>query len=78
MFAGLRAYAVSGRNKWVLTIVLILGFINPVVYMVRLADLSRPIETSFTGNLQVIYTLTTRMHVDERNLRALTALDAFM
>lgn len=34
VFAGLRAYAISGRNKWVLTIVLLLGLVNPTAYIV--------------------------------------------
>lgn len=34
VFAGLRAYAISGRNKWVLTIVLVLGLVNPTTYIV--------------------------------------------
>ncbi|EIW55134.1 uncharacterized protein TRAVEDRAFT_130387, partial [Trametes versicolor FP-101664 SS1] len=36
VFAGLRAYAISGRNKWVLAIVLVLGLVNPTAYIVSL------------------------------------------
>ncbi|KAL1949139.1 hypothetical protein VTO73DRAFT_10945 [Trametes versicolor] len=35
VFAGLRAYAISGRNKWVLTIVLVLGLVNPTAYILE-------------------------------------------
>ncbi|EIW55135.1 uncharacterized protein TRAVEDRAFT_103286, partial [Trametes versicolor FP-101664 SS1] len=34
IFAGLRAYAISERKKWVLTIVLALGFVMPAIQIV--------------------------------------------
>ncbi|KAL1949140.1 hypothetical protein VTO73DRAFT_10946 [Trametes versicolor] len=36
VFAGLRAYAISERNKWVLAIVLALGFVMPAIQIVNM------------------------------------------
>lgn len=65
VFAGLRAYAISERNKWVLFAVLALGLINPAMQTVRHGQLLPYPISLLMGIIQDIVKLSYSTYLNE-------------